>query len=243
MGVLDGKVAVISGALGGMGLVACERFAAEGATVIGVDRAPEAPQGFAATYRQLDVTDRAGVRELAGWVAQSHDAVHILYNNAGVNLGKPLQDTTDDEWDSVLAVNVTSVFSMTRAFAPLLKAGRASVINVSSVAALVTFANSCAYNTSKAAVAMLTKSSAVDLGPEVRVNAICPGIIQTPMPMGLLETLPEPEETWKLWESGAELGRVGQPEEVVALALFLASDASSFMTGAIIPVDGGWNLR
>jgi NAD(P)-dependent dehydrogenase (short-subunit alcohol dehydrogenase family) len=248
---LKDRVVLISGALGGMGRVACQRFCDQGASVIGISRSADEEDGFAGALRdeghsveirQVDISSAASLERLCDDVRSRYGRVDVLYNNAGVNLGKSLQETTDDEWQHMLDVNLTSAFRIMKLMAPLMPAGRGSIINVASIAALEAFPNSAAYNTSKAALAMLTRSAAVDLAPEIRVNAICPGIVDTPMPRALVSSNPEGSEIWKQWEEGAVLGRVGKPEEIIALALFLASDQASFITGAVIPADGGWTL-
>ena len=150
---LEGKVAVVSGALGGMGRVACERFSAEGAAVVGIDLVSHGAEAFAAGLRErgrdfefhtADVGSESDILALAAQVEQSRGTVDILYNNAGVNLGRPLLDTTLDEWERLLRINVTSVFLMTKAFAPLMRSGRGSIVNVSSVAAVVAFPDAAA---------------------------------------------------------------------------------------------------
>jgi NAD(P)-dependent dehydrogenase (short-subunit alcohol dehydrogenase family) len=248
---LANKVAVISGALGGMGRAACERFCAEGAAVVGVDRVDTGAAEFADSLRgqghdfeclQADISSEQDVLDLAERVRESRGSIDVLYNNAGTNLGRPLAETTLDDWERLMSVNVTSVFLMTRAFAPLMTSGRGSVVNVSSVAAVVAFPDATAYSTSKAAVTMLTKTSAVDLAPAIRVNAICPGIIETPMPRAIAAATDDAAAMWTAFEEGAVLKRVGRPEEVVSLALYLASDEASFITGAVIMADGGWSL-
>lgn len=252
MGRLDGKNAVISGAAGGMGQVACRRFCEEGASVVGVDLAEEAGreledklrgEGFDFELRRVDVTSSEEVDELAEHVKTKFDGLDVLHNNAGIILGKPLLETTEEEWDRLHDVNLKSVFLMTRAFVPLMEGRGGSIVNVSSVGGLVAFENMSAYGAAKAGVAMFSRVAAADLAPDIRVNAICPGVIDTPMPRNFISTLPDQEAIWRGFEEGHLLGRVGRPEEVVSLVVWLASDEASFMTGAALPIDGGWSTR
>ncbi len=249
MGRLEGKTAVISGALGGMGRVACARFCDEGATVVGTDLADDdglaadlSGRGHRFEYRAADMRSAADIAALAEHVGSLHGRVDVLYNNHGIILGKPVLETTEEEWDRIHDVNLKSVFLMTKAFVPLMTGDGASIINVSSIGGIVAFPNMSAYGAAKGGVAMFSKVVAVDLAPRIRVNAICPGVIDTPMPRSFISTLPDADAIWKGFEEGHLTKRLGRPEEVVSLAIWLASDESSFMTGAAIPIDGGWSV-
>ncbi|GLZ50364.1 dihydroanticapsin 7-dehydrogenase [Actinomycetospora sp. NBRC 106375] len=255
MARLQGKTAVITGATGGQGRIACMRFAEEGATVIGTDLDAAAgadlttelqEKGFAMTYVAADLADPEGVERLAV-AAREFDGIDILYANHGIILGKPLLETSIEEWDHVQDVNIKSVFLLTKALAPLMEGRAASIVNVSSVGGLTVFPNLSAYGAAKAGLAMFSKCAAVDLAQRgIRVNAICPGVIDTAMPRNFVATLPDnpdEDEVMKGFAQGHVLGRLGRPEEVVNLALFLASDESSFMTGSVLTVDGGWSLQ
>jgi NAD(P)-dependent dehydrogenase (short-subunit alcohol dehydrogenase family) len=249
-GRLDGKTAVITGACGGMGAVACRRFCEEGASVLGTDMIGEAGAGLEADLRaggfdfafeRCDITSSDDVAALARAVEERLGGLDVLYNNAGTILGKPLTETTDEEWDAILAVNLRGAFLTMRALVPLMQGRRASIVNVASGLGLVGAANMTAYCASKGGLVMLTKAAALELGPDIRVNVVCPGIIDTEMPRRLAESLP-PEVGQTLLHDFAEshaVKRLGTPEEVVAVAVFLASDEASFLTGAAIPVDSG----
>jgi len=239
MNRLEGKVAVITGAAGGMGRVACRRFVEEGASVIGVD--VEAADGVL----HCDVTSSADVAALADEVREQHGGLDVLVNNAGVILGKPLVDTTDEEWARVLDVNLRGAFVTMRELVPLMAGRKGSIVNVSSGLGLVGEAMMSAYCASKGGLVMLTKAAAVELAPDIRVNVLCPGVIDTPMPRGVADSLPPGagEELLRSWEAQHLAGRLGRPEEVVAAAVFLASDESSFVTGAAVPVDSGISAR
>jgi NAD(P)-dependent dehydrogenase (short-subunit alcohol dehydrogenase family) len=249
-GRLDGKTAVITGACGGMGRVACRRFCEEGASVLGSDLQADPGQaletelqseGLEFAYQPCDITSPEDVASLARHTRERFGGLDVLYNNAGTILGKPLIETTDDEWDAILAVNLRGAFLTMRALVPLMQGRRASIVNVASGLGLVGAANMTAYCASKGGLVMLTKAAALELGPDIRVNVVCPGIIDTEMPRRLAESLP-PEVGQTLLQDFAEshaAKRLGTPEEVVAVAVFLASDEASFLTGAAIPVDSG----
>jgi NAD(P)-dependent dehydrogenase (short-subunit alcohol dehydrogenase family) len=246
---LEGKIAVISGALGGMGRLACARFCDEGAIVVGTDLADDdvlaadlSGRGHQFEYRPADMRSARDIAALAEHVGSMYRRVDVLYNNHGVILGKPVLETTEEEWDRIHDVNLKSVFLMTKMFVPLMAGDSPSIINVSSIGGVVAFPNMSAYGAAKGGLAMFSKVLAVDLAPRIRVNAICPGVIDTPMPRAFMSTLPDAEAIWKSFEEGHLVKRVGRPEEVVSLAIWLASDESSFMTGAAIPIDGGWSV-
>jgi NAD(P)-dependent dehydrogenase (short-subunit alcohol dehydrogenase family) len=244
-------VAVITGALGGQGRIACERFCEEGAAVIGVDVSEDGAKafeselvgrGFDFAFRQADLGKGDEVRELAAAVEKDKGRVDVLYNNHGIMFATHILEHSEEDWDRVQDVNLKSVFLTTRYLAPLMPEG-GSIVNVSSIGGVVVFPFLSAYGAAKAGVAMFTKAVAVDLAPKIRVNAICPGVIDTPMPRAFMAMSPDPDAVWQSFIDNTELGRPGRPEEVVAMAMFLASDEASFITGAVINVDGGWSLR
>ncbi len=247
---LAGKRAVITGATGGMGTVASRRFCEEGAAVIGADLDAERGQklqeelqadGHDYVFKQTDVTSQEAVQELADLSSSRWDSVDVLYNNAGIILGKPLLETTVEDWDRLHNVNLKSMFLTTVAFGPQMTKGSGSIINVSSVGGAVAFRAMSAYSAAKAGVIGFSKGAAADLAPDVRVNALLPGVIDTPMPRNFIKDLPDKEQIWQGFQDGHLIGRVGQPEEIVAAALFLASEESSFITGSAMLVDGGWS--
>jgi NAD(P)-dependent dehydrogenase (short-subunit alcohol dehydrogenase family) len=246
---LEGKTAVITGAAGGMGRVACRTFCEEGASVIGTDVDEEAGKllegdlhaaGFPFAFCRCDVTSSTDVAALARQAGERFARLDVLYNNAGIVLGRPLRETTEEEWDRVLDVNLKGAFLTMRELVPLM-GSCASIVNVSSGFGLIGGAQLSAYCASKGGLVLLTKSAALELGPEIRVNAICPGMIDTPMPHRSVEEHP-PEVRKSILQTLLETHvakRMGRPEEVVAVAVFLASDEASFVTGAAIPVDSG----
>ena len=244
MGRLDGKIAIITGAAGGIGRAAVERFAAEGATVVACDRVEDPGDlalGESGFYRRADVTREGEVADLVGEAVNHFGRIDVLYNNHGIMVGKPFLETTMEEFDHVIDGNLRSVFLLSLYVAREMSAAkRGSIVNVSSVGGIVGFPGMAAYGAAKGGVVQLTRSMATDLAPHgIRVNAICPGVIDTPMPRRYLENVEDKAAAWKAMEEMHLMKRLGQPREVVATALFLASDEASFLTGAVIPVDGG----
>lgn len=250
---LNGKIIVLSGVTGGLGRVTARTYCENGAVVIGTDLDAEAGEkleaeltgdGHVFSFVAGDITQSSTARGLAALVRERHGRLDVLHNNAGVLVFKSVQDTTDEEWDLVVDVSLKGTFYMIRELSPLMGEG-GSIINMGSSLGLVGGANEAAYCAAKGGIVNLTKAVAVDLAPSVRVNAICPGAIDTPMPRNIVESLPA-EDQPAVWQSLADehlLGRVGRPEEVVAVALFLASDDSTFINGAALAVDGGWTAR
>ncbi|MFD4194149.1 SDR family NAD(P)-dependent oxidoreductase [Amycolatopsis thermoflava] len=253
MGKLDNKTVVITGAAGGQGQAACRLFSEEGARVLGTDLDDAVgselskelrDKGYDFSFVAADLATTAGCEKFVTEVRRRFDQVDVLYNNHGIILGKPLLETTEEEWDRVHDIDLKSVFLITKQIAPLMKEHGGSIINVSSVGGLVAFANMAAYGAAKGGLAMFSKAAAVDLAPYgIRVNAICPGVVDTQMPRNFVSGLEAKEEIWQGFEEGHLVGRLGRAEEVVSLGLYLASDDSTFITGAAIPVDGGWSVR
>ncbi len=244
-GRLAGKVALITGAARGMGAAHARALAREGAEVALADIATEPGEqlaaelrgtGGAASYHDHDVTDPAAWQALVGAVESAHGPIDVLVNNAGVQARSVGIEADDDEWTRVTDVNQRGVFLGMRAVIPgMARRGGGSVINVASVAALVGLPGSIPYQASKAAVLGLTRGAAVSYGPDnVRVNAICPGLVVTGMTesasSGAVEAM----------KAQIPLRRDGRPEEVAGAVVFLASDESSYITGVVLPVDGGF---
>jgi meso-butanediol dehydrogenase/(S,S)-butanediol dehydrogenase/diacetyl reductase len=231
---LTGKVALISGTARGQGLVAAQRFAREGATVIGGDLLGEA-DAF------LDVTDEASVAAWVNTAVAEHGRIDILYNNAGAVRFLALEDQSLADWRFTLAAELDSVFLVSRAAWPHLRASHGSVINVGSVAGLAGSMTNrrTAHAASKGAVIALTRQLAAEGAPYgIRVNCISPGMISTP---GARENLLAPDHPMREIARSIPLGRLGRPEDVVSAAVFLSSDEATYITGANLVIDGGWS--
>jgi NAD(P)-dependent dehydrogenase (short-subunit alcohol dehydrogenase family) len=242
---LDGKVVLLSGTGRGMGRVAAHRFAALGATVVGGDidlyAALETQRSVGSGWAcQLDVTSPDSVN---AWVAECvsrYGRVDVLYNNAGAVRFGPLASATFDDWRFTLAAELDSVFLVTRAAWPHLAAARGTIINVGSVAGISgsMAVGRVAHSASKGGVIAVTRQLAAEGGPlGIRANSISPGMILTE---GTAESLLAPDHPMRAIGAHIPLGRLGAADEVVNVALFLASDAASYVTGANIVVDGGW---
>ncbi len=249
MGRLDGKVAIITGAARGQGAVAAQIFAKEGASLVISDILPEieqiATQIPSASARvewvQADTADKNAIQTVVEKAISTFGRIDILYNNAGVILGKSFQETTLEEWERIIRIDLTGPFLMSQAVVPHMeKQQHGSIINISSTGGILGYPAMAAYSAAKGGLVNLTRSMAVDLAPHnIRVNAICPGAIDTPMPREYIKDMENKEAVWQQIADVHLLKRFGSAQEVVYLALYLASDEASFMTGAVIPVDGG----
>jgi NAD(P)-dependent dehydrogenase (short-subunit alcohol dehydrogenase family) len=246
MGRLDGKVVVITGAGGGIGREASVLFSEEGASVCVADVSAEPGEATAAAcreafFQEVDVTDSASVEALYAATADRYGGVDVLYNNAGImpSDDASILETESAAWDRVLDVNAKGVYLCCKHGIPhLLERGGGSVINVASFVALVGAATSqIAYTASKGAVLSLTRELAVEFARRgVRVNALCPGPVETPMLMRLFEDDPAAYERRRIH---LPMGRLARAREIALGAVFLASDESSYVTGTTFLVDGG----
>jgi NAD(P)-dependent dehydrogenase (short-subunit alcohol dehydrogenase family) len=245
---IRGKVALVTGASSGLGEHIAQTLASHGATVIGAARRADrlARLVCAGPGRivplELDITDRAAVREAIPRVADAYGWPEILLNNAGGGSVKPALDHTDEDWDQALAVNLTGAWTVSTVVADGLRhRGRpGSIVNIASPAGLRPIADTAAYGTSKAAVIHLTRQLALEWAPlRIRVNAICPGHFPTELNADLLAD----ERLRERITRRIPLGRLGQPDDLTGLVLLLVSDASAYLTGAVIPLDGGDSLR
>jgi len=249
MGRIEGKVALITGAASGIGAACAERFAAEGATVAGVDLAsPTGPSWQRVTSRagesvalSCDVRDEASVERTVAEVVRRFGRIDIVVNAAGVAGGGAVHMLATEEWDRIVDTNLKGTFLVCKhALARMFADGGGNVINMASIEGLEGAEGGSAYNASKGGVVLLTKNLAIDYGRKnVRVNCICPGFIETPMTAAVFSS-PGMEEYFDRFREAHQLGRVGKPEEIASAALFLASDDASFVSGHALVVDGGF---
>jgi cyclopentanol dehydrogenase len=247
MGRLDGKVALISGGARGQGAAEARLFVREGAAVVFGDvRDADGKQveadirtaGGKATYVHLDVTREADWRSAVATAVQTYGKLNVLVNNAGILLRSKIEETAEDDWDRVMAVNLKGVFLGTKCALPAMRqAGGGSIINISSTAGLVgSPGENAAYTASKGAVRLFTKATAIEhTRDNIRCNSVHPGPIATDMIKDMLED----QARWEQRLRRLPMGRVGTPEEVAYGVLYLASDESSYVTGSELVIDGG----
>jgi len=247
---LRGKTALITGSAGGIGRATAALFASEGASVVIVDMNQEAGQevareisstGGRAIFEQADVTSPVDCQRVVERTVREFGNIHILFNNAGIIRRASVIEITEGQWDAVMAVNVKSIFLMCREVIPIMvRAQGGSIINTASGWGLAGGARAAAYCASKGAVVLMTKAMAIDHGRQnIRVNCICPGDTDTAMLRSEAQQLGEKEDRFLSESANRPLGRVGKPEEIARAALYLASDAASFVTGTALVVDGG----
>ena len=253
-GLLDNHIAAVTGAGSGIGRAIAVGYAREGASIAALDvneaGAAETVQsilnaGGKAEAFALDVTDRAACRAVAAAVAEKLGAVSILLNGAGIirrNAFTAEPDAVFKDWQDILSVNLTGTFNATQAFLPSLRATKGRIVNIGSLQSFLHMRtpSSPAYTVSKHGVLGFTRALAAELGRDgVRVNAIGPGLIETPLNAQMRASKPE---NLRIFLDHTPLGRTGQPEDIVGPAIFLASDLAAYVTGAIVMVDGGYHV-
>jgi NAD(P)-dependent dehydrogenase (short-subunit alcohol dehydrogenase family) len=248
---LAGKVTIVTGAGSGIGRATAIRFAEEGARVTCVDVAREAVEataagiGDAAVAVTADVSDPRQVREYTDATADRWGGLHVVFNNAGVNIPGVFHEVPDEVVDRTLNVNVKGcIYGCRYAIPHMLEGGGGSLINTSSVNGLVAEPFLTIYATSKGAIVMLSKGIALDYAKQgIRCNAIAPGWVDTPINYAHAEMLGGLSEVYATIDSFQPIGRPGEPREIANVALFLASDESSFVTGSVIVADGGMTAK
>jgi NAD(P)-dependent dehydrogenase (short-subunit alcohol dehydrogenase family) len=252
---LEHKVAIITGAGGGQGRAAALLFAKEGAKIVASDWNAESGEQTAAQIRDAagaaihiaaDVSSSVQVRKLIDGALESYGRIDVLYNNAGVGYSSTLSmrdilKTPEEDWDRVLAINLKSVFLTCKYAIPeMIKTGGGSIINTSSIAALIGGEDAHAYTAAKGGMISLSRALAVEFGPKnIRVNCICPGVIDTPMVEPVVGPLKDASRPFRF----SPIQRLGRPDDIAYCALYLASEESSFVTGSVFVVDGGVTAR
>jgi len=244
---LAGKVAIVTGAASGIGRASAERFAAEGAAVVVSDVADgEAvaagirARGGRATFVRCDVAEEPQVAALVAAAVREFGKLDVMFNNAGVGLAVPFEQLDPAAWDRVQRINLRGVYLGCRHALPHLRATRGTILNTASQSGLEGQAMNEAYCAAKAGVVMLTRALAREVAPAgVRVNAICPGGVDTPLLRGYVQAFRGSPDAVESVAAGIPLRRMATPDEIANVALFLVSDEASFVTGVALPVDGG----
>ena len=236
----SGRRVLVTGGASGIGAATCRLFAADGATVTVLDRnadgAHRVAEEVGGRAAVVDVRDAEGMNAAVAEAAEVMGGLTDLVNNAGTGMAKPLLDYTDKEWALLLGVNLTGTFHGIRAAAPIMLAtGGGSIVNNASLTGLRPTRGEGPYSAAKAGVLNLTQTAALELAPTVRVNAVAPGMVRSP----LTEIVVGNDEWRTAAETGTPLGRIGTAEEVAQVIAFLASDAASYVTGQTVVVDGG----
>jgi NAD(P)-dependent dehydrogenase (short-subunit alcohol dehydrogenase family) len=241
---LNGKVAIVTGAAGGIGGAITQAFCDVGLQVLGVDRPGRTAEAFSGQRRvcpmEVDIVDVAAPEAIVNRCVAEFGGIDVVVNNAGIVIPQSIESIADAAWEQTLAINATAVMRISRAAVPhLIKRGSGRIINIGSTSSAFAEAEHASYCASKHAVAGLSKAMALDLGKYgITVNFVMPGFIATPMAMNNYD--PAVIEAWR---GGTALGRIGNPQDIAGVVLFLASDWSRFMTGAGLVVDGGHSLH
>jgi NAD(P)-dependent dehydrogenase (short-subunit alcohol dehydrogenase family) len=245
MGLLEGQRAVVTGGASGIGRATARRMAEEGAAVavidISGDAAREVAEEIDGTAYVADVTDAEGLRGAIDGAAGAMGGLTILFNNAGIGNQSPLHQWAPEDWDRMLAVNLTGVYLGFRAAIPHIRAsGGGNIVSTASISGVRPAAGEAPYAAAKAGVAAMTASAALEYGPQIRVNAVSPGMILTALTEPLLQFLPHERDRY---ERTTPVGRIGQPDDIADVVVFLCSNMARFITGQNIVVDGGLTLH
>ena len=248
---LENKIALVTGARGGIGRAVCRRFRKEGAIVFAADIDPQGSLGAVdaeGEFLQMDVTSEDEVIAALDTIAGQHRRLDILVNAAGIEIEKGIEETSLEEWNKIFAINVTGMFLSCKHALPLLRnSDNASIINFGSYDGFIADPQLAAYCATKGAVHALTRAMACDHGPEgIRVNAICPGYIDTPMLQSFFNSAGEGGDIKSLQKAVRDvhpLRRYGTPEDIASLANFLAGDESRYASGQLWVLDGGLSAQ
>ncbi len=249
---LNGKVAIVTGAASGIGAEIVRLYLEAGARVVAVDRDPRLPAVVSVFPRSNesrcvvgDVAEKATSEAFAAEAVRSFGRIDVLVNNAGVACVKPIADHTPEEWDRVMNVNVKSIYWSARHVLPIMIAQKAGlVLNTGSISSVAGMPGQGAYAPSKGAVVQMTRQMAIDYAPHgIRVNAVCPGTVDTPLLRHSAEESGDPEAFLKGLADAHPIGRIAASEEIAQFFLFLASDRARFFTGAVLMIDGGFTAR
>jgi|TARA_R100000005_G_scaffold87841_2_gene57327 NAD(P)-dependent dehydrogenase (short-subunit alcohol dehydrogenase family) len=248
---LEGKRCIVTGGASGIGEATVRRFVQEGAEVLIADLDLTGAQtladelGSAVTAVQCDARREDDVQRVASAALERWDAVDVLVNNAGIELSKTYDETTVDEWSSVIDTNLRGPWLFCKYLVPgMVERGSGSVVNVSSLNGLVGFPRSTAYGSAKGGLVVLTRDMAIELAPSgVRVNCVCPGVIATPMMERWTNTMPDQAEAQEMLRGTMPIGRLGKASEVASAILFFASDDSTLCQGSVLSVDGGFTAQ
>ncbi len=251
---LTGKVCVITGAGSGIGRAAAVLFAAEGARVVAADLSPRAAEETVRAMREargearaveVDVSSAASVQRMFADVLEAYGRLDVLVNNAGYGFAATVEETDEAAWDRLMAVNLKGVYLGCKYAIPLMRRqGGGVIVNTASVVAMVGIEDRAAYCASKGGVVALTRAMALDhVRDGIRINCIAPGTIDTPYFSEIFARSPDPAALRKELEERHPMGRLGRAEEIAYAMLYLASEESSFVTGSVLVVDGGWTAR
>jgi NAD(P)-dependent dehydrogenase (short-subunit alcohol dehydrogenase family) len=247
---LSGKVAIITGAGSGIGQASALEFSTEGAKVVVADYAPQGGRetveqirkaGGDAIFVETDVSKAADVEQMIRTTLETYSRIDVLFNNAAVTIPASVVDASEEVWDKTMDIDLKGVFLPSKYAIPhMIEGGGGSVINTASMCGLVASPNQAPYSAAKGGVIALTRQMAIDYALHgIRVNGIAPSEVRTPMFLGFINQTPDPEATMQRLMARIPMGRVAEPRELARVAVFLASDDSSYITGVTLPVDGG----
>lgn len=249
---MNEKVMVVSGGASGLGLAAALKFAQNGYNIVIIDINEEKGKlavekvknlGREAIFCLCDISNKEQVRQAGLSTKEKFGRADVLINNAGLEVRGSILQCKEDDWENLYAINLKGIYYMSNTFVPfMVEQGKGAVVNTGSILGYRTVPERAAYSSSKGAIDTLTRSMAFDLAPNIRVNCVVPGAIDTPLLRGSINDSPNPGETEGILGAKSVFNRLGTPEEVANVMYFLASDEASFVTGATYFVDGGWSI-